>query len=371
MHIDLAALVDDSTALHHAVRFGQPEIAAILLDNGADINKRDKEGQTALIAAVHSNQPKCVKLLLERKADTTASATAGEFQDKTALDIAEERKLDAVLTVLQAHFKSFVADRYRLDKVPQRNSSDRSQVLSARDECTGKLVILKFRSAVFEAEHKRVSTCTGFAWTVILVLLELSAQEVANYELLRGCAGSAEMLESRLDVSAIGACAFLRRRRVLIVLLAFLGSGDDSRSHMLVLEQGLDNLQSCARDQRLAKTGAVPFLFKMMAECVQQIHSKQACRVQVTAIAQPRIVLQLVWGDLKLENFVLFNSLPSKSLPTLKAVDFESAVKVGQPLTDAFSRECVPPERAKWTSSEQKHALIARKSYDSACLNSV
>ena len=73
-----------------------------------------------------------------------------------------------------------------------------------------------------------------------------------------------------------------------------------------------------------------------------------------------------MWGDLKLEHFLVFGSAPVFSI---KAVDFDAAVSFGERLTDAFSPRYAPPERAKLISQQRKGAaaaiLIARPSYDS------
>ena len=89
-------------ALHWACFQGHVEIASVLLDNGADINKPGRYGATALINAVNSNEPSCVKLLLERKADTTVKPSSGRFEGETALDIAKEKKLDGIVALLQS-----------------------------------------------------------------------------------------------------------------------------------------------------------------------------------------------------------------------------------------------------------------------------
>lgn len=69
---------------------------------------------------------------------------------------------------------------------------------------------------------------------------------------------------------------------------------------------------------------------------------------------------QIVWGDVKPDNFVLF---PSFSME-MKAIDFDAAVKVDEPLTDLFTLRYAPPERAK--AALNKERLVARQSYDSS-----
>ena len=44
------------TALHVAARFGNPECVPILVENGADLEKEDKDGKTALELAVWKKQ---------------------------------------------------------------------------------------------------------------------------------------------------------------------------------------------------------------------------------------------------------------------------------------------------------------------------
>ena len=73
-----------------------------------------------------------------------------------------------------------------------------------------------------------------------------------------------------------------------------------------------------------------------------------------------------MWGDLKLEHFLVFSGFPL----LIKAVDFDAAVPFGQRLTDAFSPRYAPPERARLVSQQRKgapaDALKAHTSYDSA-----
>ena len=85
------------SALHHACAGGFDEIAAFLLDKGADFDKRNGDSDTPLILAVLANRESCVKLLLERKADATAQRRNGQ----AALDIAQQRQLDKITSLLQ------------------------------------------------------------------------------------------------------------------------------------------------------------------------------------------------------------------------------------------------------------------------------
>src|SRR5262249_46105393 len=60
-----------------AIRHADAQAIRKLLDNGADVNTRDAEGNTPLILASFYASPQCVKLLIERVADVNAANKAG------------------------------------------------------------------------------------------------------------------------------------------------------------------------------------------------------------------------------------------------------------------------------------------------------
>ena len=74
-----------------AALMGHMEIVALLLEHGADVNARSKDGGTALHAAAFLGRVETVKLLLDKGADTTLRHKMGS----TAIDGA---KLNWLLT---------------------------------------------------------------------------------------------------------------------------------------------------------------------------------------------------------------------------------------------------------------------------------
>jgi ankyrin repeat protein len=60
-----------------AIRAADAQAVCKLLDNGADVNARDAEGNTPLILASFYASPKCVALLLEQGADANSANEAG------------------------------------------------------------------------------------------------------------------------------------------------------------------------------------------------------------------------------------------------------------------------------------------------------
>uniref|UniRef100_A0A7S2TJ10 Ankyrin repeat protein n=1 Tax=Lotharella oceanica TaxID=641309 RepID=A0A7S2TJ10_9EUKA len=56
-------------AIHVAVRHGNPEVASLLLKNGADVNAKNRFGDTALHIAVVRACKKCTEVLVQNGAD--------------------------------------------------------------------------------------------------------------------------------------------------------------------------------------------------------------------------------------------------------------------------------------------------------------
>ena len=75
--VDGAADARGNTALMGVCFKGYTEIAQILLDAGADVNRRNGVGQTALMMAALVNKTAIIDLLLEHGADTAIADAAG------------------------------------------------------------------------------------------------------------------------------------------------------------------------------------------------------------------------------------------------------------------------------------------------------
>ncbi len=80
-----------------AAMFGHSEILRLLLEKGADANRKDKYGQTPLILAAWQGDADSVKLLLSKRADTAVRDQSG----RTALVWAQTEQQSASIDVLK------------------------------------------------------------------------------------------------------------------------------------------------------------------------------------------------------------------------------------------------------------------------------
>jgi hypothetical protein len=93
--VNAAGGVTGCSALHMAARRGNAAVAVTLLDRGADIEARDRRGDTPLRRAVKCGQVEVAALLLARGADRRAQDTRGRTPMLAARTSAMKRVLQA------------------------------------------------------------------------------------------------------------------------------------------------------------------------------------------------------------------------------------------------------------------------------------
>ncbi|MBO7748576.1 ankyrin repeat domain-containing protein [Paenibacillus sp. MWE-103] len=94
---------DGYTLLGLAAHFGSEETAAYLLDRGADVDQRSRDGNLdnmAIHAAIAGNYPRLVRLLLGRGADVNAVCAGKWRQGFSALHVAAYFGRDAMIPLL-------------------------------------------------------------------------------------------------------------------------------------------------------------------------------------------------------------------------------------------------------------------------------
>lgn len=96
--VDDRRAVDEYTPLMLAAQYGDGSLADLLLQRGADVNARDKNGQTALMKAAAQGHDRLAEKLLAAGADWRIKDENGE----TALNIAKRKKEYVIEKYLEA-----------------------------------------------------------------------------------------------------------------------------------------------------------------------------------------------------------------------------------------------------------------------------
>jgi uncharacterized protein len=88
---------EGDTALHHAVKATEPEVARILLQHGADIELRDLSGATPLFLAIEAGRAKTVALLIEHGANVNSPGRSAVAPIAAAAFTGSERIVNLLL----------------------------------------------------------------------------------------------------------------------------------------------------------------------------------------------------------------------------------------------------------------------------------
>jgi ankyrin repeat protein len=83
-------------ALTLAVKYGHPKIVKLLIEKGVDINKLDYAGSTALVHAIYNNSPELVQILIDNGADINKKS--GEF---SPIEIAKYMNNKEIIDILK------------------------------------------------------------------------------------------------------------------------------------------------------------------------------------------------------------------------------------------------------------------------------
>jgi ankyrin repeat protein len=86
--------------IHQAAQSCRANVLTLLINNGAPLNERDAEGNTALHLAIRAGKPECVKLLLDAGADKRLMNHRFQTPGIAAMLIADKAVRDPILKLL-------------------------------------------------------------------------------------------------------------------------------------------------------------------------------------------------------------------------------------------------------------------------------
>lgn len=95
------------TPLHIAISNQDADLVALLLEYGADPNKRDSKGNTPIVRAVEKNNPKIILTLLEEGADLKKT----DSNQQAILKIANDAKADQCIEILRDYGAFFISSK--------------------------------------------------------------------------------------------------------------------------------------------------------------------------------------------------------------------------------------------------------------------
>ena len=118
--------VHERTALILAVWDGRRDTVTLLLERGADIHARDKDGMTPLIWAAQQGQKETVALLLEKGANPYER----DKSSRTALKAAQERRHAETAALIEQWFET-QKQRLAQERQQQQEAERAAEVLNA------------------------------------------------------------------------------------------------------------------------------------------------------------------------------------------------------------------------------------------------
>uniref|UniRef100_A0A7S4L983 Uncharacterized protein n=1 Tax=Guillardia theta TaxID=55529 RepID=A0A7S4L983_GUITH len=154
---DMLAKTDgDCTALHFAAKYDRVDaIKFLLMDEKADVNERNKAGQTALfIASSHGNEA-AVRALVEGGASVLISDKAS----RTPEDMAKKKQMHAVLSLLEEAGRRQRAERLEEAEASMKHAEDLER--AGRGEEAAESYREARASFEMVGEHERAQAATA------------------------------------------------------------------------------------------------------------------------------------------------------------------------------------------------------------------
>ena len=192
--------VSATSPLLLAAENGHTHLVDILLQHGADVNKKDRNGHTPLIRAAGNNHPAVVRQLLQAGADdavrSTDNAYAAEYDiGSTALQMAEAKGHDVCVEIFKTHREAYVAaergDELAVSAWIERLEGCANAKFKIRGRWREAAIAVDLKHIGGGSTYWRERLATSGWLTLLMVAAANGCEGVVNVLLQRGAAANA------------------------------------------------------------------------------------------------------------------------------------------------------------------------------------
>ncbi|KAL3891287.1 hypothetical protein ACJMK2_003550 [Sinanodonta woodiana] len=145
------------SALHLAAYFGHRDVVQLLLENDADVNILNNDGDTPLHKAAYTGRESTVMLLLEHNADVNIR----NAEDQTPKDVSQNKQIKKVLEAAEAHEFNKIKKEFLnsarmgdVSNIQERLNDSRLSIINCQDEYGNTALHLAAQSG-----QKEVAVC--------------------------------------------------------------------------------------------------------------------------------------------------------------------------------------------------------------------
>ena len=155
-----------NTALRYAVRMGHPQIATLLLNNGADLNQANIFGETVLYWAIQAGEDQFVDLLTrlrQQRVELDALITSGHYDTPLLLAVRQGNE-KIVETLLRAGANPDLSDKHQVTPLMEASGRDYTEIVNLLLNAGADPDLRDSRGRTAEDYDKYASPARGGVW---------------------------------------------------------------------------------------------------------------------------------------------------------------------------------------------------------------